>query len=92
MPHQDGFAQQSHLGFEHGHPGWVIVFGLPKTCLRKFKIHCLCPVSEDASHVVNPRSRLRTKPRPGSAKIEGYLSFRYLYRFRILENHAQLLT
>jgi hypothetical protein len=67
MPHQDGFAQQSHLA-EHDHPDWVIVLGLPKTCLRNFKILCMCPGSKDASHVVNPRSRLRTKPRPASAK------------------------
>ena len=24
---------------EHGHPDWVIVLGLPKTCLRNFKSH-----------------------------------------------------
>ena len=36
------FAQQSHLA-EHDHPDWVIVLGLPKTCLRNFKILCMCP-------------------------------------------------
>jgi hypothetical protein len=88
MPHQDGFAQQSHL-VEHGHPDWVIVLGLPKTCLRNLNIHCMCPGSKDASHVVNPRSRLRTKPRPGSAKSEGYLALKYLNRSRMLDNSAR---
>jgi len=36
MPHQNGFAQQSHL-IEHGHPDRVIVLGLPKTCLQNLK-------------------------------------------------------
>ena len=66
MPRKDGFAQQSH-SVEPNHPNWVVVLGLSKTCLRNFKIHCMCPGSKLASHVVNPRSRLRTTLRPGSA-------------------------
>ena len=48
----------------------------------------MCPGSKDASHVVNPRSRLRTKLRPGSAKSEVNLALTYLNGCRILENRA----
>ena len=48
-----------------------------------------CVRSKDASHVVNSRSRLRTKPRPGSAKSEGYLALIDLNRSRMLDNSAR---
>ena len=88
MARKDGFAQQSHL-VEHGHLDKVIVLDVPITCLRNLKNHISCPGSKDASHVVNSRSRLRTKPRPGSAKSEGYLALIDLNRSRMLDNSAR---
>ena len=52
--HKDGFAQQSHL-VGHGHLDWMILLGVPKTCLRNLKNHFMFPGSKDVSYVVNPR-------------------------------------